>query len=147
MQKDGGAAHRRPSSLNQRVQGSSPCRPTHKLGCFGDIQSTIPRRVVEDQAVQHFTPAELAALARFYATLAGRSIARKSSAFTAAVARAQTAEVAAWARTVGAPIEPQASGTQCTQVATSQKSIDYDAENHNRSDNCNDQESVPRSLL
>jgi hypothetical protein len=74
MQKDGGAAaHRRPSSLNQRVQGSSPCRPTHKLGCFGDIQSTIPRRVVEDQAVQDFTIAELAALARFYATPAGRS--------------------------------------------------------------------------
>ena len=45
----------------------------------------ILRRVMEDQAVEHYTPAELAALARFYATPAGRSIARKSAAFSAAV--------------------------------------------------------------
>ncbi len=47
--------------------------------------------------MEHFTPAELAALARFSATPAGRSIARKSAAFSAAVTRAQTAEVVAWA--------------------------------------------------
>jgi hypothetical protein len=74
----------------------------------------ILRRVMEDQAMEHFTPAELAALARFYGTPAGRSIVRKSAAFTAAVTRAQTAEVAAWARTVGAPIEPQASAGEGT---------------------------------
>jgi hypothetical protein len=70
--------------------------------------------VVEDQAVQDFTIAELAALARFYATPAGRSIARKSAVFSAAVTRAQTAEVVAWAPTVGAPIEPQASAGEAT---------------------------------
>ena len=48
----------------------------------------ILRRVMEDQAREHFTPAELAALARFYGTPAGRSIARKSAAFTAAVTSA-----------------------------------------------------------
>jgi Uncharacterized protein conserved in bacteria (DUF2059) len=64
--------------------------------------------------VQHLTIAELAALARFYAAPAGRSIARKSAAFSAAVTRAQTAEVVAWARTVGAPIEPQASTGEAT---------------------------------
>jgi hypothetical protein len=76
--------------------------------------AAILRRVTEDQAVEHFTPAELAALTRFCASPAGRSIARKSAAFTAAVTRAQTAEVAAWARTVGAPIEPQASAGEAT---------------------------------
>jgi hypothetical protein len=74
----------------------------------------ILRCVMENQAVEHFTPTEPAALARFYATPAGRSIAGKSAAFTAAVTRAQTAEVVAWARTVGAPIEPQASAGETT---------------------------------
>src|SRR5207245_4429850 len=84
-------------------------QPTHvaELG-------TILRRVMEEQAVEHFAPAELAALARFYATPAGRSIARKSAAFTAAVTRAQTAEVAALARTVVAPIETQPSAGEAT---------------------------------
>jgi hypothetical protein len=65
----------------------------------------ILRRVMEDQAVQHFAPAELAALARFYATPAGRSIARPPRSRP----RSRGHKVFAWARTVGAPIEPQAS--------------------------------------
>jgi hypothetical protein len=40
---------------------------------------------MEAQLVDHFTVAELAALARFYGTPEGRSLARKGLAFTAAV--------------------------------------------------------------
>jgi uncharacterized protein DUF2059 len=73
-------------------------QPTHV-----DELCTIRRRVLEDQAVEHFTIAELAALARFYATPEGRSIGRKSVAFTAAIISALEAEFAAWADRVRPP--------------------------------------------
>jgi len=51
--------------------------------------------VVEDQAVEHFTIAKLAALARFYATPEGRLIGRKGAVFAAALTSALEAEFTA----------------------------------------------------
>jgi hypothetical protein len=54
------------------------------------------RRVFEDQVVQHLTIPELAALARFYSTPEGQSVARKTPAFTAAARPVLEAAVVAW---------------------------------------------------
>jgi hypothetical protein len=56
------------------------------------------RRVMEPEVLQCFTVAELTALARFYSTPEGLSIARKGVTFTALIARMLEAEVVAWAR-------------------------------------------------
>ncbi len=58
------------------------------------------RRVVEAQLVERFTVAELSALARFYGTPEGQSLARKGLAFTAAIGPMLEAEVVAWAQSV-----------------------------------------------
>ncbi len=79
--------------------------PAMRQPAHVDELCAIHRRVVEEQAVEHFTIAELAALARFYATPEGRSIGRKGVAFTTAITSALEAEFGAWA----ARVRPQPS--------------------------------------
>jgi len=54
------------------------------------------RRVIETQMAGRFTVAELTALARFYGTPEGRSVARKTLAFTVTVTPMLEAEFIAW---------------------------------------------------
>ena len=74
-------------------------------GCTqpGRIFGHYGRQLTEAKLVERFTVAELAALARFYATPEGLSLARKGIAFTAAVTPMLEAEVVAWARSVRLP--------------------------------------------
>jgi hypothetical protein len=58
------------------------------------------RRVVEAELVERFTVAELSALARFYGTPEGSSLARKGLAFTAALGPMLEAEIVAWAQSI-----------------------------------------------
>ena len=68
------------------------------------------------QLVERFTVAELTALARFYGTPEGLSVARKGIGFTAAIHPMLEAEIAAWVRSLqqsataaqagGGPIQP-----------------------------------------
>jgi hypothetical protein len=66
------------------------------------------RPVMEAQLVERFTVAELAALARFYNTPEGLSLARKGLAFTSALGPMLEAEIVAWASSV----RPQAGGAE-----------------------------------
>lgn len=84
--------------------------PTMRQPAHVDELCTILRRVVEEQAVQHFTIAELAALARFYATPEGRSIGLKGVAFTTAITSALQAQLVAWV----ARVRPQSSAGEVT---------------------------------
>jgi Uncharacterized protein conserved in bacteria (DUF2059) len=74
--------------------------PAARAGAAMDELCATLRRTFEDQAAQHLTVPELAALARFYSTPEGRSVARKSLAFTAATRPVLEAELTAWARTL-----------------------------------------------
>ena len=56
------------------------------------------RRVLEEQLVQHYSVAELAAVARFYSTPEAQSLMQKMVAFTTLVTPMLEAEVYAWAR-------------------------------------------------
>ena len=71
-----------------------------------DELDAILRRVAEEQALEHFTVAELAAPARFYATPEGRVIAL---AFTEAAMPALEAALVAWARALVGRVRPKAS--------------------------------------
>jgi hypothetical protein len=72
------------------------------------------RRVVEAQLVERFTVAELSALARFYGTREGLSLARKGLAFTSALGPMLEAEIVAWARSPNA----SADGSEAAQNRT-----------------------------
>jgi len=76
--------------------------PAARVDAAMDELCVILGRVLEDQAVQHLTVAELAALARFYSTPEGRAVARKTLAFSAATRPVLEAELIAWAQRVSA---------------------------------------------
>ncbi len=65
-----------------------------------DALITRLRRAVELQLLERFSDAEIAALAGFYSTPDGRTLARKGIAFTAALGPMLQAEIVAWARSV-----------------------------------------------
>jgi len=66
------------------------------------------RRVVEEQMVQYFNPAELVDLARLYATPEAQSLMRKMVPFTTLVTPMLEAELCAWARRVVSAWTPAA---------------------------------------